>query len=437
MDSRSEAGPTLETMRFLIASLFLLSLLPAAAQTAPVMTLHDLKDAETLGADLYANSRATGLVLMVVRGDQMYFKGYGEAVPGSHIAPGMNTEVRLCSLTKIFTTDLMAKLVADGKVRLDDPLLKYAPAGAVVPEKDAPITLEDLATHTAGLDREIGTAPRRTPHFTYPDYDLRWHWLANTELKFTPGTKAFYSNVGFDLLSDALAEASHTPYAALLDSRTLKPLKMWNTTFYPNPGQCERLMTGAHEEGPCTITASTEGSSGLYSTPADMVKFLTYLVGESARTEPEGDNALGVYLQPASLKGQYGLDHAGRPSGIGLGWMHVGGNEDVSHIIQKTGGGAGFTTYIAIHPASHTALFVAMTEGQHGWSPGFNLFKASNNGLLALAGLPPLPDARMRRAGSRHVVRSSQTKRGKRASKQRRVVRVSQRNATRRSSKLR
>ena len=396
MDSGPGVGPTLELMRLLTASLFLFSFLSAAAQTAPVMTLHDVKDAETLGADLYANSRATGLVLVVVRDNQMYFKGYGEAVRGSHEAPTMNTEIRLCSLTKIFTADLLAKLVADGKIRLDDPLKKYAPAGAVVPEKDAPITLEDLATHTAGLDREIGTAPRRTPHFTYPDYDLRWHWLASTELKFTPGTKAFYSNVGFDLLSDALAEASHTPYAALLDSRTLKQLKMWNTTFYPNPGQCERLMTGAHEEGPCTITASTEGSSGLYSTPADMVKFLSYLVGESTRTQPGSDNALGVYLQPASLKGQYGLDHAGRPSGIGLGWMHVGGNDDVSHIIQKTGGGAGFTTYIAIHPASHTALFVAMTEGQHGWSPGFNLFKASNNGLLALAGLPPLPDTRHR-----------------------------------------
>ncbi len=107
-------------MRFLIASLFLLSLLPAAAQTAPVMTLQDLKEADTLGADLYTNSGATGLVLVVVRGDQVYFKGYGESVPGSQEAPGLNSEVRLCSLTKIFTTDLLAKLVSDGTVRLDE-----------------------------------------------------------------------------------------------------------------------------------------------------------------------------------------------------------------------------------------------------------------------------------------------------------------------------
>jgi D-alanyl-D-alanine-carboxypeptidase/D-alanyl-D-alanine-endopeptidase len=180
---------------------------------------------------------------------------------------------------------------------------------------------------------------------------------------------------------------------------------MWETTFYPNPGQCERLMTGAHEEGPCTITANTQGSSGLYATPADMGRFLKYLVG--AGVPAQANNAREVYLLPSSLKGQYGLDHAGRPSGIGLGWMHLGTNEDAWHIIEKTGGGAGFTTYIAIHPASGTALFVAATEGPpHAWKKGFSVFTASNNGLLALAGLPPLPEKLMRRGGGRHVAQT-------------------------------
>ncbi len=418
-------------MRLLTAFLLLLSFLSAAAQTAPVLTLRDLKEAETLGADLYTNSGATGLVLVVVRGEQVYFHGYGQTMPGSHTAPTEKSVVRLCSLTKIFTTDVLAKLAADGTVRLNDTLKRYAPEGALVPDKDAPITLEELATHTAGLEREIGTAPRHTPHFSYPDYETRWHWLASAQLKFTPGTQAFYSNIGFDLLSDALAKAAKMPYATLLESRTLKPLTMWETTFYPNPGQCERLMTGAYDEGPCTITASTQGSSGLYSTPRDMEKFLIYLVGSGAPKLPvQADDAHGVYLLPSSLAGQYGLDHAGRPSGIGLGWMHLRTNDDVSHIIEKTGGGAGFTTYIAIHPASHTALFVAATEGPpHAWTPGFNLFKASNNGLLALAGLPAMPDAPRRRYASRHLARASMKTRSSKRGRRRGTVRVAQRAA--------
>lgn len=395
-------------MRLLTAILISLSFLTATAQTAPVMSLHDLNDAEQLGAELYTNSGATGLVLVVVRGDRAVFHGYGEAVPGSHAAPTRESVVRICSLTKIFTTDLLAKMVSDGAVKLDDPLKKFAPEAAIVPERDAPITLEDLATHTAGLEREIGAAPRHTPHFTYPNYDTRWNWLASAQLKFTPGTQAYYSNVGFDLLSDALSAAASTPYATLLQKRTLSPLGMWNTTFFPTPKQCEKLMTGAHDEGPCTMTENTEGSSGLYSTPADMERFLKYLIGSGGAAQAE--NARRVYLLPSSLRGQYGLDHAGRPSGIGLGWMHLGSSDDVMHVIEKTGGGAGFTTYIAIHPASHTALFVAMTEGR--WqdrTPGFNLFKASNNGLLALAGLPPFPDRVRRVAKPRHSARSAST----------------------------
>ncbi|MBS1803063.1 MAG: D-alanyl-D-alanine-carboxypeptidase/endopeptidase AmpH, partial [Acidobacteria bacterium] len=340
-------------MRLLIALFLLLSLTTAAAQTPPTMSLHDLQDADQLGANLYTNSGAEGLVLVVVRGDKAFFRGYGEAVPGSHAAPTRESVVRICSLTKIFTTDLLAKMIADGTVKLDDPLKKFAPEAAIVPEHDGPMTLEDLATHTAGLEREIGTAPRHTPHFTYPNYDTRWNWLASAQLKFTPGTQAYYSNVGFDLLSDALSAAAKTPYAALLQKRTLAPLGMWQTTFFPTPKQCEKLMTGAHDEGPCTMTENTAGSSGLYSTPADMEKFLKYLVG--AGEHKQAENARRAYLLPSSLKGQYGLDHAGRPTGIGLGWMHLGGTDDLNHVVEKTGGGAGFATYIAIHPASHTA----------------------------------------------------------------------------------
>ncbi len=374
------------------------------------MTLHDLQEAEALGSDLYTNSGATGMVLVVVRGDHVFIHGYGETAPGSQAAPTEDSVIRICSLTKIFTSDVLAKLVADHTVNLDDPLEKYAPEGAVVPEKDAPITLLELATHTSGLDREIGTPPRHTPHFTYPDFAARWQWLPAAELKFTPGTKAYYSNIGYDLLSDALAGAAHTSFPTLLWSLTLQPLKMWETTYYPSASQCARLMQSARHEGPCTVTENTEGSSGLYSTPADMAKWLRYLVGPETGALPvQADAAHAIYLLPSSLTSVFGLEHAGRPAGIGLGWMHLGANDDISHIIEKTGGGAGFTTYIAIHPASHTALFVAATDGPpHAATPGFGLFHASTNALLALAGLPPRPaEPSMRRLRAMRVARAA------------------------------
>jgi D-alanyl-D-alanine-carboxypeptidase/D-alanyl-D-alanine-endopeptidase len=343
-----------------------------------------------LGSDLFVRSGATGMVLVVVRGDQVFFRGYGETAPGSRTAPNRDSVVRLCSLTKIFTTDLLTKLVADGTVRLNDPLQRYAPPRAVVPKRTEPITLVELATHTAGLPREVGEGPRGTPHFTYPDFGTRWRWLPSQHLRTTPGTAALYSNVGYDLLSDALESAAHKPYAALLAQRTLNPLHMRQTTFYPNPTQCGRLLIGAYDEGECTVTENTEGSSGLYSTPADMVIWLKYLLGTGGQSLPaQAAAAQEVYLQPAGLVSEKGLDHAGTPTGIGLGWMHLLAPDDPSHLIEKTGGGAGFTTYIAISQRRHAALFLALTEGQFGGH--INPFKAANDLLLATAGLPLMP----------------------------------------------
>lgn len=394
-------------MRALIAPLLFLSLLPACAQTAPAASLHDLKETETLGASLYSHSGATGLVLVVVRGSEVIIHGYGETAPGSRQVPAKDSVVRLCSLTKTFTTDMLAKLAADHTVSLNDSLQRYAPPGALVPERDKPITLLDLATHTAGLPREVGTGPRGTPHFTYPDYATRWQWLPKQNLLYTPGSVALYSNIGFDLLGDALADAAHQPYAALLASRTLKPLHMWHTTYFPDAAQCGRLLRGAHNEGPCTTTVNTMGSSGLYSTPADMARWLTYLLGTGGPgLPPQPAAAQQVYYLPSQLVSQSGLAHAGRPSGIGLAWLHLRASSDPEHIVEKTGGGAGFLTYIAIHPASHTALFVAATDGRPGaGTGGFNLFKASNNGLLELAGLPPFPEALHKSRVTPHLVR--------------------------------
>ena len=377
-------------MRRLLPLLVLCLLVSASAQSPLQPVLPARSTVDELGTVLFANSGAVGMVVVVVRDNQVFFHGYGETAPNSHVAPSTDSVVRLCSVTKIFTTDVLAKLVKQKIVQLDDPLQLYAPKRALVPRLDAPITLEDLATHTSGLPRELGSRPRKTPPFAYPDFTERWQWLPRQNLATVPGSAAVYSNIGFDLLSDALESAAHKPYAALLAEQTLNPLNMRQTTYYPNSIQCDRLLRTSHNEGACAVTEATQGSAGLYSTPADMAIWLKYLLGSAAPAVSAQDPAAqAVYLVPAQLKKQVGLDHAGKPSGIGLGWMHLQPLADPSHIIEKTGGGAGFSSYIAMIPAQHIALFFAFAEGS-GWKQ--NVFKEANNMMLNLAGLPPLPE---------------------------------------------
>ena len=326
-------------------------------------------------------------------------QGFGQVYPGATTTPGPNSLMRLCSLTKIFATDLLVKMMADKTVRLDDALQIFAPVNALVPVQTVhgaatrPITLGDLATHTSGLPREIGPVPASARPFTFPDHDQRWTWLQSAKLRAQPGAVALYSNVGFDLLGDALEEAAHEPYAQLLAHRTTRPLGMNDTTFTPTTAQCTRLLLGVHaamdEHTPtetCTPTTQSAGSSGLYSTPTDMAKWLQYLLGVSEIKQNATSQA--AYLFPANLKSVKGLDHAGAPAGIGLGWMILDQPQTATRIVEKTGGGGGFTTYLALDQEHHTGVFLALTEGNGPWQG--NAFRAANNLLLALSNLPPM-----------------------------------------------
>jgi D-alanyl-D-alanine-carboxypeptidase/D-alanyl-D-alanine-endopeptidase len=165
---------------------------------------------------------------------------------------------------------------------------------------------------------------------------------------------------------------------------------MRNTTFFPTEEQCSQLLIGAHDEGPCTVTEASAGSSGLYSTAADMAVWLKYLLGTGGPGMPaQAPSAQAVYILRSNLVSEQGLDHAGEPTGVGLGWMHLLPADSPSHIVEKTGGGAGFSTYIAINHQRRTAIFVAATDGAG--ETHVNLFKAANDLLLAVAGLPPMP----------------------------------------------
>jgi D-alanyl-D-alanine-carboxypeptidase/D-alanyl-D-alanine-endopeptidase len=104
------------------------------------------------------------------------------------------------------------------------------------------------------------------------------------------------------------------------------------------------------------------------------------------------------------------------PTGVGLGWIHILPVDEDSHIVEKTGGGAGFSTYIAINQARHIAIFLAATDG--GVDTHLNLFNAANKLLLDIAGLPPLPPpapprpvVRRRRIAKRQAAKAAASRR--------------------------
>lgn len=369
---------------------------PVGAQSAA--PLPQLASADPYLADLFRRTGSTGMVVVVVRDRETWMQSYGQTYPGSHQKPGADSLLRLCSLSKIMTTDLLVKLAAEGHVSLADPLQKFAPRNVSVPVLTVrgltgrPITLRDLATHTAGLPREIAYPLGDAGHFTFPDYAYRWQWLPGFRLRTPPGLAAHYSNIGFDLLADALSVAAGKPYPVLFADRIAKPLGLRDTTLSPSASQCARLLVGARNEGQCTDTTAAAGSGGMYSTANDMVRWLAYLLDLPGVPIHQDPSATASYIPATELRWTQGLGHAGVPTGIGLGWVHINQPDDPTMIIEKTGGGAGYTTYIALNPRSHAGIFVAATEGRRG---GADIFRASNELLIYLAGLGALPTESM------------------------------------------
>ena len=362
----------------------------AVAQNAP-----PIETADTLAQQIFQRTAGTGMVVAVVRDGEVWVKGYGRTAPGSNDTPQGVSLLRLCSITKVLATDLLAKLVADKKVSFDDPLQKFAPPGVTVPTKTVrgpalrPINLGDLATHTAGLPREIAYPPAGYAHFTFPDFNYRWQWLPSFRLRTSPGDAAHYSNISFDLLADAESAATGEPYAKLFHERTAQPLGMVDTTLTPGPEQCARLMSGVKDTSECTDTQAAAGSGGMYSTADDMARFMKYLLYLPGVPVHQNGASTGMYLDPAKLHSVQGLGHAGVPTGIGLGWIEINATYGESRIVEKTGGGAGFQTYIALNPSRHAGIFIARTDGRG--RPAGNMFREANDMLLAMVGLPPVP----------------------------------------------
>ena len=171
--------------------------------------------------------------------------------------------------------------------------------------------------------------------------------------------RSVYSNVAFDLLGDALASAARKPYGAALDEAVTGPLGMADTTATLSAEQCQRLMAGDPNRPlhPCVDQSGEAASGGLYSTANDMA---LWLKAELAPAEAQGPRSVSqaVYVRREALTYAIGLDHAGLASGIGLAWIEQDAAPGRPRLLEKTGGGDGFLTFVVIDPVHRAGVFI-------------------------------------------------------------------------------
>jgi CubicO group peptidase (beta-lactamase class C family) len=315
--------------------------------------------------------RRSGLVVGVALegGTRLWHRG--------DLPDGADSVFEIGSVTKTFTSLLLADLARDGVVALDDPVADHLPVAP--PVVGRPITLEDLACHHSGLPRLpaglLWPALTRDRHDPYARLDEAALAAAvrATRPKRPPGKKFGYSNYGAGLLGWALARTAGTTYAALVAERITRPLGLADTWVEVPPAARARVAPGhgwsGGPAGPWDL-AALAGAGGLRSTAPDLLRYLAAYA-----------DGVGGPLAEAAAETRRLRHRAGR-LGTGLGWMVLPGGEGparfrVAHdVLWHDGGTGGYRSFAATVPDTGASVVVLANQARSVTGLGLKLVRA-------------------------------------------------------------
>jgi D-alanyl-D-alanine-carboxypeptidase/D-alanyl-D-alanine-endopeptidase len=353
--------------RFVARIAIVLTLVSTIAGTARAEDKLLAEAVEFAATFIFLETKVPGLVVGVVRNGETVVRGFGEIADGSGKAPDGDTLMRIGSITKVFCGATLASMVADGKVGFTDRLQDRLGWDVTIPERDGKqIGLIDLATHASGLPREAEDMPGETPTSDRSKEDYV-KALKSDPLLFAPGTGVLYSNFGFDLLAQALANATGKPYPDLLKERVLGPAGLNDTRFDLSEADKARTMQGHDFDGsPMPFIPTSPmivGAGGLYSTANDILRWLSWHLDRFSPKDAEMrllDHA--AYLDRDGLNPVVGMDEGGVMDAMGLGWvvMRPEGNRPL--IMHKSGGLQGQFSFAAFAPSRGIGVFVSMNQ---------------------------------------------------------------------------
>jgi CubicO group peptidase (beta-lactamase class C family) len=377
-----EALPAATLVALLVAPVLALSPAPALAQGAPGATPSGAaasavvgapaweaalaRFAEALAADV-AEDDVGGIVAGVaVEGDLVWAGGFGWADREQRIPMGTAAISRTGSISKPVTAFLLMRLVDQGVVALDDPVVRHLPelGGVEDPDGHLPqVTFRLLSSHQSGLIRE----PRLQGAATGPIEGWEEQVLASipaTGFAQPPGTGTLYSNIGYGILGLALSRAAGRPFMELVEEEIFLPLGMTGSTFVVDDELAPRLATGYVRGQGGVIDGSAPArehagrgykvpNGGVYSTVADLARFAAS-AGGTPGLRVLSDEARHEMLTPQG---------EGAPArGYAVGFsvqIDEGGRRIASH----GGSVAGYTAHMAFDPDAGVAVILLRNYG--------------------------------------------------------------------------
>ena len=301
--------------------------------------------------------QSVGVVAGVISAEGRVVVGYGRLSADDPAQPDGDTVFEIGSITKVFTSTLLADLVSREELGLDTPVQSLLGDEVRMPARNgAEITLGHLATHSSGLPRLPDNFDPENPANPYADYtveDLN-AFLSSHELDRDIGDTVEYSNVGYGLLGHALALREGTDFETLIVERILEPLQMPDTAVELTPALRERLATG--HDGQLRPAANWDlpvlaGAGALRSTVNDL---LTFLEANLGLRESPLHQAMELARMPQRSDPALDMD-------IGLGWIIA--TEGDREFVWHNGATGGYASFIGFDVEAGEGIVILSNSG--------------------------------------------------------------------------
>ncbi len=281
----------------------------------------------------------------------IYREGFIERVQGFGLA-SVELDVRVKpetifqsgSMGKQFTAMAIMMLVEQGKIGLDDSILKYFPDG---PSRWAPVKVSHLLSHTSGIaeyETDAGTKPNGPFYLRLDNSEEElYHKIADLPMDFEPGERWRYTNTNYVLLGMMIHRVTGKFYGEVLAERIFRPLGMTSTRIISeediirNRSAGYRLLKGELKNQEwVSPTYNTTADGALYFNVLDLAKWDTALYTEKLVKKASLDRMWTVFPL-----------RDGKPNSGHYGFAWFIESVNGHRLLQHGGAWQGFTTYIA------------------------------------------------------------------------------------------
>ncbi|OUR90789.1 hypothetical protein A9Q87_12615 [Flavobacteriales bacterium 34_180_T64] len=296
-----------------------------------------------------------GIVVALINGDDVEFFSYGKTAleNGSNVDEFSVFEIG--SITKTFTTIMIADEILKGRMSLSDPISKYLPEHVKVPSRNGrEITIKDVATHSSSIPRMPSNFAPSNPNNPFADYtiDMAYEYISGLELTRDIGERFEYSNIAMGILGHLLELQYGKTYEEIMVDRIANVYDMNNTRVVFTDDMKKHLAYG-HANGNQVENwdlPALAGAGAIRSTATDMVKYVKANMGVTK----------GPLYEAMQLSHKKAYSNEEQDFSIGLGWHYA---LDDDKVVWHNGGTGGYISFAGFLEGTTTGV-VVLTNSQ-------------------------------------------------------------------------